>query len=673
MRFRRRHVNIPKYQPEASLPSSLTSAGKSKKDFKPKAPLRRPPVSTPNQSTLRASVESQPQSQRQTPQLQAAPVGRGPSPEAEPDHASLRVASGSAATTSTIRARKSKTPERTLPPGRAAQATLVSSVQEDKPFKSRPISHAQHDAHQGSAPILPNPSARSRSQERHGPQDTSLHSSPIVDPSPATVQPAFQAPALEPSEPRPFTGAADVAQASKRQEATGRRLSRRLIAQSEKQIATSQADFDHNDDLEAHGDSVNVARVAPTGSAPVNARGVKRGPKRKAVVQDIDPQTVEAKRAKRISRLQRIADSVVAEAAGEAPKTAKSRKGRRKRATTEEDSETAEIAPNATKMADLCRDRHAGKNSTRESRLAERERDGKASKAREKLNALMGETLEAPQNPDQPPQPAKGKPRLAQLRERPSTPTAQLAPRVRLVNGQIVQDEASRVVDRHAVADGERDEDEEVHEEDDLTRRTNSGSHLKRLPPFRWSSEMTEQFYEGLRLFGTDFMMMTVLFPGLTRRQLKLKFVKEEHTNEEMVKQVLIHERKTPDLEELQRLANVVYREPAAVEKELEEDRKRLEEEDRLEREAMEQIERERQEAVEREARQGEAPATGGQDADHKTAGHHDEEPQPKHDGVEISPQSTVEVSATDIRSSVKASGTTPIARPTEQTAASAA
>ena len=662
-------------KPKPRWRSLLTSAGKSKKDFKPKAPSRRPPVPSPNQSTLRVSVESQSQSQRQTPQLQAATVGHRPSPGAESNHSTLRYASDNVVSISTDRARKSKTPDQLLPPRRntSQHAPRSSPAQQNESSRIQPAPSGQsHTSRSTTTTRVPKPSTRRRSQEHRALGGASLSHSPIMSSSSARARPASQAPVTEQSETPPYTRSANVARPPESQETEGRRLSRRLIARSEKHNDSLQVAPNNNDIGVVREDSTDVSQAASTINTAPEPPSANRQKKRKAVEQE-DPQKAEAKRAKRISRLQKIADSIVAEAAGEAPKATKPRRGRRKRQTTPENPETVEIAPNSTKMADLCRDRHAGKNSTREARLAERERDEKAGKALEKLNELMGETQETPQQQDQPLPYIARKPRLARLRGRPSTPLAQLAPQVRLVNGQIVQDEASRVVDRHAVADGVRDEDEDVHEEDDLTRRTNNGSHLKRLPPFRWSDEMTEQFYEGLRLFGTDFMMMTVLFPGLTRRQLKLKFVKEERTNEETVKQVLIHERKTPDLEELQRLANVVYREPAAVEKELEEDRKRLEEEDRLEREAMEQMERERREAVEREARQGEGPAVDCQDGEHQASGADDEEGQPEHNGAENPSDSTGEVPLRNLRSTVKALGDTSIARPSKQAAASAA
>jgi hypothetical protein len=47
----------------------------------------------------------------------------------------------------------------------------------------------------------------------------------------------------------------------------------------------------------------------------------------------------------------------------------------------------------------------------------------------------------------------------------------------------------------------------------------------------RWSRYETDKFYDALRLFGTDFTLMTTRFSNRTRKQLKAKFTKEEGRN----------------------------------------------------------------------------------------------------------------------------------------------
>jgi transcription factor TFIIIB component B'' len=89
---------------------------------------------------------------------------------------------------------------------------------------------------------------------------------------------------------------------------------------------------------------------------------------------------------------------------------------------------------------------------------------------------------------------------------------------------------------------------EEV-EEDDLTKRFNSHTyiHLKRREPVerlpgkdRWTDDATEKFYDCLSRFGTDFMIISKMFPGRTRRHIKAKFVREERLNAHRVKNSLL-------------------------------------------------------------------------------------------------------------------------------------
>jgi len=91
-------------------------------------------------------------------------------------------------------------------------------------------------------------------------------------------------------------------------------------------------------------------------------------------------------------------------------------------------------------------------------------------------------------------------------------------------------------------------------EENDLTKRITQQSWMyanRRAPEERfasnfksdpWSEEQTDAFYAALRMFGTDFFIISKMFPGKTRRHIKLKFVREEHNDPERVKAALIGE-----------------------------------------------------------------------------------------------------------------------------------
>ncbi|XP_052725316.1 transcription factor TFIIIB component B'' isoform X2 [Vigna angularis] len=56
----------------------------------------------------------------------------------------------------------------------------------------------------------------------------------------------------------------------------------------------------------------------------------------------------------------------------------------------------------------------------------------------------------------------------------------------------------------------------------------NYHTFMEKTPRGKWSKQDTELFYEAIRELGTDFSMIQQLFPDKTRRQIKLKYKKEE-------------------------------------------------------------------------------------------------------------------------------------------------
>ncbi|KAL8107500.1 uncharacterized protein LOC141672986 isoform X1 [Apium graveolens] len=71
------------------------------------------------------------------------------------------------------------------------------------------------------------------------------------------------------------------------------------------------------------------------------------------------------------------------------------------------------------------------------------------------------------------------------------------------------------------------DEHENVAVQDNGTY-FNYQSHMKKTPRGKWTKQDTELFYQALQQFGTDLTMITQLFPGRTRNQIKLKYKREE-------------------------------------------------------------------------------------------------------------------------------------------------
>ncbi|USP78697.1 uncharacterized protein yc1106_05971 [Curvularia clavata] len=127
---------------------------------------------------------------------------------------------------------------------------------------------------------------------------------------------------------------------------------------------------------------------------------------------------------------------------------------------------------------------------------------------------------------------------------------AERGPRLRLnADGVMELVPESGTIDREGDAEKEL-EAMIVTEDQDVTARTTTRSFMKNNKRFpnefllpgqgrRWNSELTELFYQGLRSFGTDFQMISQMFPGFTRRSIKTKFTREERENPEGVKEAL--------------------------------------------------------------------------------------------------------------------------------------
>ncbi|KAH8724731.1 hypothetical protein GQ44DRAFT_617309 [Phaeosphaeriaceae sp. PMI808] len=224
-----------------------------------------------------------------------------------------------------------------------------------------------------------------------------------------------------------------------------------------------------------------------------------------------------------------------AEGEGNQDSTQPKRKGRPPREATPSDAEDQRIDPENTFMDSLAsRNIRVGKLSDRERamrdidwvavRQRQREEDARpiqTKEAREAAEKIMAE--EAPQVD---------------------------GPRYHVVDGiiQVIHD--STTVNREAEADREIENYETV-EERDLTTRITSRSFLKNNKRFpndfilpgqgkRWGVADTELFYQGLRSFGTDFQMISQMFPGATRRSIKLKFTREERENPTGVREALL-------------------------------------------------------------------------------------------------------------------------------------
>ncbi|EEA18921.1 hypothetical protein TMatcc_010533 [Talaromyces marneffei ATCC 18224] len=254
-------------------------------------------------------------------------------------------------------------------------------------------------------------------------------------------------------------------------------------------------------------------------------------------------------------------------------------RGKRKREPTPEESEHVEIAPTVVKMSELCKDLRTGKKSRREMELRnlEQQEAERKEKAREKAR-----------NPDTP-----VKTDVENGSAAPSgintTPTKASGPRMRIVNGEIVVDNASLQIDRHADAAREFGEGEHVVESR-LNRKINQATYGKRTKAESWDEDLTDLFYRGLRMFGTDFSLISKMFPGRSRRQIKLKFNNEERKDPERIKRTLLGPSEAIDIQTYSELTNTVYEDVEVIQRELDEDKKRIEEQHEREKRAQDEM-----------------------------------------------------------------------------------
>ena len=255
----------------------------------------------------------------------------------------------------------------------------------------------------------------------------------------------------------------------------------------------------------------------------------------------------------------------------------------RRRSLTPDDSETRLVDHQKLKMSDLTKDLHIGKKFSRHDELRQRERKRRLKAKLAKEEAAVAEDAETSENQGiAAPGNQREGPASATLAPAPA-PAATAAlpsgPQFRIVDGQIVVDQNSLVMDRHARAmAAQAGQDMETVEENDFTRLTTSNSYMnpsKLKGPNNWNDAETEQFYLGLKMFGTDFQMISGMIKGKQRRHVKLKFNREERRDPARISDAVVGEKTTKiDLEEYKALTGTEFE---TVEKIEAEQRKRQE------------------------------------------------------------------------------------------------
>ncbi|TGO83028.1 hypothetical protein BPOR_0716g00040 [Botrytis porri] len=280
---------------------------------------------------------------------------------------------------------------------------------------------------------------------------------------------------------------------------------------------------------------------------------------------------------------------------GEAPKKRRDREG------TPEDAENEVIEPAVMKMADLCQDIRIGKKFSRHDEL-------KLRHARKKIDPQLAERPELSGLINNAPSANNAEPVQA-----PAAVVNNNGLQMRVIDGQIVLDDQSMQVDRHRQARNPGQVLEEI-EENEFTRVVNSGQYMKRSAAVRWDATSNELFYQGLRQFGTAFEMIAAMFPDRNRRQIKLKFVREERQNPAKVDRALKGNTDEIDFEEYTQLTGQKFEDSEEIKAE----QQRLEDEHNAEQEKIEAAkaaaDRRKKEAISKAGRRGNGGASDGED-----------------------------------------------------------
>jgi len=237
----------------------------------------------------------------------------------------------------------------------------------------------------------------------------------------------------------------------------------------------------------------------------------------------------------------------------------------RRRRGTPESAEEHEIEAETTKLGELCDDYKWGKKSTTEKEMA----------------ANWPEILRRrkQENEERLEKAVEGRSR--KRKELPNQDTTTVVPQQVIIDGQIQVSNRS-VDNREQLVNEANQEDVEVLEVRDIFTRVtqNSIAPKKKLPPGQvWDDVNTELFYQGLRMFGTDFKMISNMIPGKDRRQVKLKYNAEERSNWNRVKRAL-NGKEDVTLDQYSSMTGLEFPNVEDVYKQMEEEEKRIRAED---------------------------------------------------------------------------------------------
>lgn len=317
--------------------------------------------------------------------------------------------------------------------------------------------------------------------------------------------------------------------------------------------------------LNPDGTSGDIVVEEPVSAAEGQAKPKRKYTKRKKVQPQGDDDDVRTTVEMQLNRPRRVAGTKRGRKKRDgAPKKQK------QRAETPDGASDEEIDQSTLTMTDLCKDLRIGKKFSMhdviKARVQQRKRDNIALKM-QRNNPELGDQIAQALNPNGEAAAAGPSGTSGQDNEGEGDSVAPtgLGVKMRLIDGNIVMDESSLQIDRHARAREDAAEMEEVVE-NEFTRVVTSGTYMKRERAQLWDHAGTARFYEGLAQFGTDFEMIAKLFPHRSRKQIKLKFNKEEKVNPEKVTKAMIgSRRKHIDLKHFEKMADMQLEEIAAI------------------------------------------------------------------------------------------------------------
>jgi hypothetical protein len=118
------------------------------------------------------------------------------------------------------------------------------------------------------------------------------------------------------------------------------------------------------------------------------------------------------------------------------------------------------------------------------------------------------------------------------------------APQIQIIDGKLVLNQQSVTI-RQPTVNFEQDYERITEKE---IRRFTSATYARHSRSDKWTAEETMLFFDGLKQFGSDFTLLSKLFPKRDRRQIRNKFKREEKENPMQIENCL-NTRKVIDVE----------------------------------------------------------------------------------------------------------------------------